>query len=229
LSSKALLAAEAYIFARYHMYKTVYFHKTTRAAEVMFKLLLRRFMFLIEDRGIKAAQKLVPAVPPATIAAFVNKNQLTDFLALDDHSISEFCKSAARSRDIILKQLASGLLDRRYFKSCDLTGMEAPKIAEFQSEITTLLEGKKLSMQWNWASDSPGDTPYKAYDPDSEKENTQIYVEDTFGTPNEISKLSKPVAELREAYAMHRFYFPEVLRGEIMQIMERVIKGTNHA
>ncbi len=85
-------------------------------------------------------------------------------MALDDHSVSEFCKSAAKSRDSVLKQLASGLLDRRYFKSCDLTGMEAPKIAEFQNEITTLLEKKKLSMQWNWASDSPGDTPYKAYD-----------------------------------------------------------------
>jgi uncharacterized protein len=230
LSNKALLAAEAYIFARYHMYKTVYFHKTTRAAEVMFRLLLKRFVFLINERGAKRATKLVPAAPPAFVVAFTKKDSdLKEFLALDDHSVSEFCKSATKSRDSVLRQLASGLLDRRYFKSCDLTGMEAPKIAEFQNEITTLMEKKKLSMRWNWASDSPGDTPYKAYDPDSEKENTQIYVEDSFGVPREISKLSKPVAQLREAYAMHRFYFPESLRNEIMQIHDRTIQGTNNA
>jgi HD superfamily phosphohydrolase len=230
LSNKALLAAEAYIFARYHMHKTVYFHKTTRGAEVMFRLLLRRFVFLIDDRGIERTKRLVPAAPPAFIVAFTKKeNDLKDFLALDDHSVSEFCKSAAKSKDSILKQLASGLLDRRYFKSCDLTGMEAPKIAEFQNEITTLLEKRKFSTQWNWASDSPGDTPYKAYDPDSEKENTQIYVEDAFGVPREISKLSKPVVQLREAYAMHRFYFPENLRDEIMQIKDRTIQGTHNA
>jgi HD superfamily phosphohydrolase len=40
LSRKAVSAAEAYLFARTHMYRTVYFHKTTRAAEVMLRLLL---------------------------------------------------------------------------------------------------------------------------------------------------------------------------------------------
>src|SRR5258708_11796428 len=154
LSNKALLAAEAYIFARYHMHKTVYFHKTSRAAEVMFRLLLRRFVFLVNDRGTKRIKKLVPAAPPAFILPFTKKeNDLKDFLALDDHSVSEVCKAAAKSRDSVLKQLASGLLDRRYFKSCDLTGMEAPKIPEFRNEITTLLQKQKLRMQWNWPGD----------------------------------------------------------------------------
>jgi uncharacterized protein len=42
LSRKALSAAEAYVFARFHMYRTVYFHKTTRAAEVMLRLVFQR-------------------------------------------------------------------------------------------------------------------------------------------------------------------------------------------
>ena len=33
LNGKALAEAERYVFARYHMYRTVYFHKTSRAAE----------------------------------------------------------------------------------------------------------------------------------------------------------------------------------------------------
>ena len=43
LGRKALYAGETYVFARYHMYRSVYYHKTTRAAEVMLRLLFRRF------------------------------------------------------------------------------------------------------------------------------------------------------------------------------------------
>src|SRR5262249_39927304 len=47
LTRKGLSAAETYLFARFHMYRPVYFHKTSRAAEVMLKLLLRRLKELI--------------------------------------------------------------------------------------------------------------------------------------------------------------------------------------
>lgn len=71
LSHKALLTAEAYVFARYHMYRTVYYHKTTRAAEVMLQLLFRRFRDLINHLGtseIKA--KVVPLIPESILRAF---------------------------------------------------------------------------------------------------------------------------------------------------------------
>ena len=37
LNRKALAEVERYVFARYHMYRTVYFHKTSRAVEVMLR------------------------------------------------------------------------------------------------------------------------------------------------------------------------------------------------
>ena len=40
VSSKARDAVEAYVYARHHMYHAVYFHKATRAAEVMLRLLM---------------------------------------------------------------------------------------------------------------------------------------------------------------------------------------------
>jgi len=40
------IAAETYVFARYHMYRAVYFHKTTRAAEVMLRLMFDRYKHL---------------------------------------------------------------------------------------------------------------------------------------------------------------------------------------
>jgi HD superfamily phosphohydrolase len=54
LSHKGIIAAEAYVFARHHMYKTVYFHKTTRAAEVMLRLLFKRLKELLLTKKNKA-------------------------------------------------------------------------------------------------------------------------------------------------------------------------------
>jgi hypothetical protein len=71
--------------------------------------------------------------------------------------------------------------------------------------------------------DSPGDTPYKAYDPDSAEPSTQIYVENMAGVPKEISTLSEPVAKLTKTYSMFRFYFPEFLRDDIIAIGKETI------
>ena len=61
LSHKALMAAEAYVFARSRMYRTVYFHKTTRAAEVMLRLVLKRFKELVQKaRSANAKEAVVP-------------------------------------------------------------------------------------------------------------------------------------------------------------------------
>src|SRR5262249_37133305 len=69
LSHKALMAAEAYVFARSRMYRTVYFHKTTRAAEVMLRLVLKRYKELLAEAGsAKAKALLAPGAPPSVQA-----------------------------------------------------------------------------------------------------------------------------------------------------------------
>ncbi len=64
LSHKSLMAAEAYVFARYHMYRTVYFHKTTRSAEVMLRLLFRRYRELLDVAATPMAKH--ERCPPCT-------------------------------------------------------------------------------------------------------------------------------------------------------------------
>ena len=63
--------------------------------------------------------------------------------------------------------------------------------------------------------DTPGDTAYKPYDPDSDKPATQIYVQTTLGQIKELSTESRTVQQLREPYALLRYYFPESLRSKI--------------
>jgi HD superfamily phosphohydrolase len=216
LDSKALLAAEAYVFARYHMYRTVYFHKTTRAAEVMLRLLFQRYSALVLGKSFTDATSVVPEAPKEVITAFSSKLELRDYLKLDDHSISQFCKACERSNDESLRRLGGGLLHRNYLKAIDATNWLPGRVAEFATKATTLLTEKGYAAEFFW--DSPADTPYRMYDPDAEAPNTQIYVENNEGIPVEISTLSQPIGQLQKQYVLSRFYFPLEARVDIEKI-----------
>jgi HD superfamily phosphohydrolase len=217
LSHKGIIAAEAYVFARHHMYKTVYFHKTTRAAEVMLRLLFKRLKELLLTKKNKA--KVVPDAPPAVIAAFSSRMSLCEYLLLDDHAISELLKCCKPSADPILSQLASGILDRRLFKAVDASDAASGDVGQFTSDVTEVLHKEKYS-EYLFVSDRPGDTAYKPYDPDSDKPATQIYVQTTLGQIKELSTESRTVQQLRDPYVLLRYYFPESLRSKIDPIAQ---------
>jgi HD superfamily phosphohydrolase len=213
LSHKGIIAAEAYVFARHHMYKTVYFHKTTRAAEVMLRLLFKRFKELLVAKKTKT--KVVPNAPPAVVAAFSGPMSLGQFLLLDDYAISEFLKCCKSSADPIMSQVASGILDRRLYKAVDASDAAPGDVGQFASKVTEALRKEKHDPGYCFIDDTPSDTAYKPYDPDSDKPATQIYVETTLGQIKELSTESRTVQQLREPYALLRYYFPESLRSKI--------------
>jgi HD superfamily phosphohydrolase len=223
LDSKALLAAEAYVFARYHMYRTVYFHKTTRAAEVMLRLLFQRYSSLVAGKTVKDASEVVAGAPMEVVAAFSSKLALRNFLMLDDPSISQFCKACESSGDEILKRLGSGLLHRQYIKAIDATDCRPDAVMQFSCESDAVLNEAGYGSISSF-TDAAGDTPYKMYDPDSEADNTQIYIEGLDGKRVEISTVSQPVAQLRKKYDLVRFYYPEALRDRIQNIADRTLR-----
>jgi len=226
LSHKAFAAAEAYVFARYHMYRTVYFHKTTRAAEVMLRLLFKRFKDLLGKAKAKA--KVVPNAPPAIVEAFSGSMSLDHYLSLDDHAVSEFLKGCKASRDSVLQSLGEGILDRKLFKAVEASDAEAVDVGKFTAEATSALRAEKHDPNYAFVEDTPGDTPYKPYDPDEAKPATQIYVETTLGSIKELSTLSDTVLQLRKRYSLLRYYFPESLRTKIDPIARTTLnKGRN--
>jgi len=225
LSSKALLAAEAYIFARYHMYRTVYFHKTTRAAEVMLKLLFQRYSALLAGKSAEDAVRVLPDAPKEVARAFSSRTDLRDYLELDDHSISQFCKACERSSDQVLGRFGAGLLHRNYLKAIDATDCQPDAVMRFSIQAAEFLKGKGYDAEFSLASDSAGDTAYKMYNPDSEAPNTQIYIENRDGKQTEISSLSEPVDRLRKKYALTRFYFPQAVRNDIEKIAKHTLRN----
>ncbi len=217
LHAKAVFAAETYIFARYHMYRSVYYHKTTRAAEVMLRLLFRRYKELLTAAANdKGRQKIVPNAPPAVWKAFSTTLGLEEYLLLDDHSLTEFAKACTQCGDKILAELAAGLLHRRLFKAVDVTNNVAPGVVGFCDKAKEIIAAGGYAVEYAFAPDTPSDTAYKLYNPDAEKPATQIYVEAPGGTYQELSDRSDSVKQLTKKYTLVRYYFPASVRERVL-------------
>lgn len=222
LTRKGLSAAETYLFARFHMYRTVYFHKTSRAAEVMLKLLFRRFKELIGNGAS------VGNVSVALIEAFSGQPSLTQYLDFDDHTITEFFKACARGADPVLSRLADGLLNRRLYKALDVTGLRATRefsrILAFDARVRERLLERGMDPRYCFADDSASDTPYEPYEPDVERPGRQIFVEDGNGRIVEISTLSDALVQLRKTYTVIRYYVPAEFRDELAVIARETLQ-----
>ena len=215
LGLKALFAAETYVFARYHMYRTVYYHKSSRAAEVMLRLIFTKL-----KRDSRASKNVLKIAPPVFKRMFTGKLSLEDYLALDDGAVIELFRTAASSSDTNLASLAKGLLDRRLFKCIDVTGFPVGHIAQFRSAADALVRQKRLDPEYAFNEDTVGDTPYKPYDPDIEGDQPLIWVEDETGKPTELSQRSLAIQELRKEYQLLRYFFPDELRPEINRLVK---------
>jgi len=95
----ALYALEAFVIARYEMFKAVYFHRTVRAAEVM---IIRAMDYANEFLGFTAFKSP------------------EEFLSLDDHSVVQRLRSIKDPKEKHLKvarELAEMYVNRRLFKA----------------------------------------------------------------------------------------------------------------
>jgi hypothetical protein len=220
---KAMDAAEAYVFARYHMYRSVYFHKTVRAAEVMVRLALRRYKELLGAASSDEERRaIVPLASLHVVEAFTGELTLDRYLDLDDVSLLDFFKACMQAGDEPLNTLARGLVERKLYKAIDVTECRPVRIAEFVSQAKQVVEQANLPSQYAFVDDTPADTPYKPYDPDESRPASQIYVETADGGNVEISTRAPALRQLREQYELVRYYFPESIRDRI----EAVAKGT---
>jgi HD superfamily phosphohydrolase len=223
LTRKGLAAAETYLFARYHMYRTVYFHKTSRAAEVMLKLFFRRY------QEVRDAQPCSLSVEEGLERAISGQMCLKSYLDIDDHSVTQLLKSAARHSDSTLATLARGLLDRTLFKSVDVSNLVAQqqvtKIMRFKEIMFARLKQLDLDPTYHFVEDTASDTPYEPYEPDAERPTRQILVENDEGRIVEIGQQSEALQQLSKTYTVMRYYAPAWLREEMRRALNMVNPG----
>jgi HD superfamily phosphohydrolase len=156
---KGLAAIEAFILARLFMFQQVYFHKSTRAAEWMIGVILRRAIALVRD-GTR-----LPSMPPALASiAAGDAPSLDEYLELDDQVLLTALHEWEGAGDRVLADLCLRLRARALFKTIELFpekdgegSMPAPEALEIARGIARVAG---LDPEIHVGLDVASDTPY---------------------------------------------------------------------
>lgn len=171
---KGVSAVEAYLQARYHMYRNVYFHKVVRSAEGMVKLALQRARRL----AVQGRLRWPPREHPVTRTLLGLTLSNREFTDLDDIAVMHCFKEWSGSDDPTLAKLCGGLLYRRLFKCIDLSRRDPPDAAKVVADAWQAIEHAGGDPSYEMFFDEVADTPYKTYAPDTGDAGSEILVID---------------------------------------------------
>lgn len=216
VAARGLYAVEAYLQARYYMFRQVYFHRTLRSAEAVLRSALRRALELLAAGDTKA----VWCAEETAFAKVLRGEQLTlaDYLEMDDSDVLFHIKQWQRSGDDVLRDLSLRFIGRRLFKAIDLDMPDQAEQAEFLQAARQCVVSRGFAPEYYFVEDDAGDVPYYSYYRAEQDEPRQrIYVEDGYSRPQvrEISEVSAAVRGLQRGYRLHRVCFPPEVKSEI--------------
>lgn len=213
---KGLSAVEAYLQARYHMYRNVYFHKVVRAGEGMVKLALQRAKRLaVQDRL---------AWPPREdpVCKMLLGQQLTidEFVELDDVAVMLCFKQWTRSDDATLASLCQGLLQRKLFKTIDLTREpDADRVSAIVRRAEQMIESAGGESAYAMFYDEPADTPYKQ-SVGERSVASEILILDPRGNVTTLADASPFTESLAQQLTFRRLHVAEPWRTRVEAIVE---------
>ncbi len=183
---KGIAAIESFLLARLFMFQQVYFHKSTRAAEWMIGLILRRAFALARD-GVR-----LPVMPPAFASVVAgNEPTLGEYLELDDSVLLGAMHAWESAKDPILSDLTTRLRNRLLFKTIELfdDGEEAHDTTEKLQIAREITKNAGLDPDIYVGLDRAQDTPYS--------EDDSLTVMLPRGRPRKPSEVSFLLARLR--------------------------------
>lgn len=152
-------AVEGYLIARFHMYKQVYLHKTSRAAERMLEAALRRAATL------RRAGAGPSYWPDGALGALVLGEPVgvAAFGTLDDHDIWSALKRWARDEDRPLADLAGGLVGRRIWKTLPLPSDDDDRAEEMVAAARAVARVRGFDEDFHVLVDEAHDSPYRPF------------------------------------------------------------------
>ncbi len=162
LKERAIEAVEGYLLARLHMYKQVYLHKASRAAERMLQATLLRVRELLEQGTTlpcvaegSALFKLVSGTPL----------EVYEHQSLDDTDLWYAFKAWAKSHDQALSELASGLVNRKLYKVVEVDPHDPRGPGGAIADAKDALARAGGDPATHLLADNSRDTPYQPYQP----------------------------------------------------------------
>lgn len=210
---KGRFSLESYVLTRHLMYQAVYFHKTTRSAELLFKNAIRRL------RATKGQGKI--EVP--TELRFLTEDRsptAQEIACLDDNLLYAQFWRWSKCDDNILSQLCSRIVHRNLLKAIDIPQDKWSFMwQDGQKLVQRIAEENGFSFEYFCPVDIPADLPYQPYSPkepdDMSNVITNIFVFDRDGNPVEISHESGVVQALSHMQYSNRLYCPETIRDDV--------------
>jgi hypothetical protein len=192
---RGLRAVEGYLMARLSMFQQVYFHKTGRAAEFMFKKAVTRVGDLARE-GTGPAERLVSDLPPGLAKTIRGEiPTLAEYLELDDPVFWVCLKRWSTSGDRVLERLASGLLHRKLLRPLPLSREVATEEerAELLDRLRRVTVEAGYDPEYFCGLDRAVDVPYHVDPGTSER----IWVVG-LGRPRPLAEVSPIVDVLRD-------------------------------
>lgn len=193
---KGVSAIEAYLQSRFNMYRNVYFHKVVRSAEGMVRLALQRAKRL----AIQGRLETQPEVQKALIGQRLTMQEFTD---LDDVSVLSSVKQWSRADDTVLASLCRGVLERKLFKTIDVSHLNAAVMSEAELVANQVVASAGGDVGYDLFIDQPTSTSYETYDPDQSAAGVEILVKDEIGKLQPFAAIS-PLAQMLDRQLMFR-------------------------
>lgn len=219
VAAKGQGAVEAFLLARYFMYWNVYFHKATRAVEMLLEKLLQRVLDLLQAGD----EEVLAGVSPALVPVLRRETpSLDQYLSLDEVDVLAAIKVWAQSRDPVLADLARRFLHRRLFKGVRLTSPPGPALWE------RLLERVAAAgfnpPEYYLGVDRTENVAYSYYYlPPEQGHRHPIRILDTAGGRpriEEISRRSRVLAGITEPVTRYVLFLPKEVADEVMPLLE---------
>jgi HD superfamily phosphohydrolase len=208
--SKGLPAVEGFFLARLFMYQQVYFHKATRAAEVMVRMLFKRAVDLVRDGGHAD-------LPPVLLAMARGESVTASaYQSMDDGTVWGTIERWEHSTDSVLRDLSTRLRQRALFKSELLEQADVPRVEELTHAVRDIVAAQGFDPRYYATFDVADVTAYE--EPVDEEDALRVI--DRRGRAKTLGRSSFLMGRLRgETLLLRRLVFPAEVREKVQTLL----------
>jgi HD superfamily phosphohydrolase len=213
--SKGLPAVEGFFLARLFMYQQVYFHKASRAAERMIRMVFSR----AADLAIRADGRAAGLPPVLLRMARGQRVSPSEYVSLDDGTLwSTIERWESESTDPILRDLSARLRRRALFKTATLDEEELDRAPELLDSLREIVRAAGYDPRYYAALDVASTA---LYDEPAEASEA-LHVVYNRRSPRRLSKASLLLGKLRgERLDARRLVFPAEVRDQVGALLGR--------
>ena len=216
LGPKGVSVAEEYLEARFRLYRMVYMHKTTRAAEQILVTLLNA-VAKVEDNELASRD-------PGLRFLAAEAPSIGSYLDLDDTVIWSALLHYEYHSDPRIAQLAGRLRNRRLYKCVDIGARDEPG-GNLYLRFRRKLDEYSIEWREDLIFDEPSVTPYKWYNFEDASALNKVLVKTDTNEPKDIASISRIVETLQSEERIQRVYAPDSEKAEeILKIVKELMK-----